>query len=212
MVDVTSRPPVVLRPGGLPLDRIRRVVPTIGLPPPQPSVPARELPAPRSPGLKHRHYAPRTRLTLYVGPVPEVWKALRSRRVELASRGVKSALLVTEESAMRGEDVWILGSRRAPSTVARRLFTTVRDADARGVEEILVERIPVRGLGLAVMNRLARAAEGRVVTVARGGEMTVGCSPRSVRFMPRERRPGPCRREGLRPGWSFPSASSGWGP
>ena len=165
VVDVTARPPVVLRPGGLSLERIRRTVPSVRAP--SPSRRAGSSP-PRSPGLRHRHYAPRARMTVYVGPPRQVWQALRTRQDELARAGVGSALLVSQESPLRGRDVWVLGSRRRPSAVARRLFSAIREADARGFPEMLVEGFPSRGLGLAVMDRLLRASEGRRVVLPPG--------------------------------------------
>ncbi len=165
VVDVTTRPPRVLRPGGLTLERVRQVLPSVRAPPLRAGFQERDrLPA-RSPGLRHRHYAPRARLTLFIGPTPQVWEALERRRRELVRAGVSSALLVSSESPVRGRGVWVLGSRRRPSAVARRLFSAMRDADGHGVQEMLVEGIPMRGMGLAVRERLMRAAEGRVVLV-----------------------------------------------
>lgn len=165
VVDVAARPPRVLRPGGLTLERIRQVIPSVRAPPLGASSPEGDGHPARSPGLRHRHYAPRARLTLFVGPIPHVWAALERRRRELARAGVSSALLVSSESPVRGRGVWVLGSRRRPSAVARRLFSALRDADAQGVQEMLVEGLPMRGLGFAVRERLLRAAEGRVVLV-----------------------------------------------
>lgn len=183
VVDATSRPPRVLRPGGLPVERIRKVISSLETPASPPCGPIGEGMTPRSPGMKYRHYAPRARVTLYVGAYREVWRELRYRRRVLTRQGIRVTLLVSEESSMTGKGIWRLGSRRAPSTVARRLFSALRDADASGAEEILVEGFPVRGLGWAVMDRLRRAAEGHVVTVGERGDTSRATAHR-VRTLP----------------------------
>ncbi len=165
VIDVRTSPPVVLRPGGLSVERIRKVAPSIELPTFFRENSATDTNPPRSPGLRHRHYAPKARVTLYVGPPSLVWEAMRQRRSAMRLLRISLALLVSWESPLKGEGVWKFGSRYTPSTVASRLFRVLRDADASGVQEMLVEGIPIRGLGLAVMDRLVRAAEGRVIHV-----------------------------------------------
>ena len=56
-----------------------------------------------------------------------------------------------------------IGSRSAPDEIAHRLFDTLRRLDAEGMEMVFSEVIPPDGIGLAVMNRLGRAAAFRTI-------------------------------------------------
>ena len=58
------------------------------------------------------------------------------------------------------------GSREAPPQAARELFDALRALDATGVDEILALAPAPEGIGLAIHDRLLRAAEGRVITAA----------------------------------------------
>ena len=168
VVDVVSSPPVLLRAGGLSVERLQSLVPDLRVLPLEASgAPDRETP-PRSPGLKYRHYAPRARVTLFVGSPQRTRQALENRRRMLTREGRKVGLLVTRESGLRGPAVRVLGSRRAPDRFAFGLFHALRELDALGADEILVEGIPATGVGLAVMDRLRRAAGDRVVDLRVG--------------------------------------------
>ena len=56
-----------------------------------------------------------------------------------------------------------IGSRQRPEQVAHRLFDTLRRLDDEHMEAIFSEVMPPEGVGLAVMNRLGRAAAFRSV-------------------------------------------------
>ncbi len=154
VVDLTVEPPAVLRPGGLPPEDLRRVIPALVIGAGSEAGPA------RSPGLKYTHYAPRAYLVLVEGPAEQVGAEIRRRAAVLRAAGRSVAVLAAEESRDRypGERVVILGSRRDPERAAAALFASLRDLDRSGIEVILAEGIPRRGLGLAVMDRLERAA------------------------------------------------------
>jgi L-threonylcarbamoyladenylate synthase len=87
----------------------------------------------------------------------------------LTAEGRKVGVLIFDEDAPRARqwpaEAAPLGPERDPETVGRRLFAALRDLDRRGVGMILA-RLPERsGLGLAIRDRLFRAAEGRVIKV-----------------------------------------------
>ena len=130
---------------------------------------------PRSPGMKYRHYAPRAELVVYWGA--GVAEALRAEQEERAARGQRVGLLISMETARalgvsvhdgpdeRGaprEAVVIWGRRGDAASLGRLLFTALRILDRAGVDVILAEGVEPEGIGLAVMDRMARAAGGRV--------------------------------------------------
>ena len=134
VVDVTGREPVVLRPGAVTLADVQRIAPD-----------AREATggddAGRSPGTRHRHYAPRARVRLVDAPDPSPDAAY----VGLDAPPAGYALAET----CAGVDAY-----------ARAAFDLFRRADALGLARIDAQRVPDDGLGTALMDRLRRAAAG----------------------------------------------------
>lgn len=168
VLDITVTPPVILRPGGVTLEQLRRVLE---------DVVGDQLPGaadmsgvPKSPGMKYRHYSPRATMLLLQG-TPEQVAAEISKRAELYHReGTAVGILVTDETAALYEPslysyckILSLGSREEPETLASNLFRCLREFDEKGVEVIMAETTDVIGIGQAVMNRLMKAAGGNII-------------------------------------------------
>jgi L-threonylcarbamoyladenylate synthase len=160
IVDLSGSEPRLLRPGGLSAEAIEAVIGQALLPPPDRGQQARPQPAP---GLLDLHYAPRTPLTLIVGPPPAARPKLAAElRVALA-RGDRVGLLALEEDRdwlPTGAVVEVVGSWGDPDRTARRLFETLRGLDRRGLDLLLARELadPASGLGRALADRLRRAA------------------------------------------------------
>ncbi len=170
IVDFTVDPPVMRRPGGLTLEQIRSVVPEVI----SVSQQGRAAVAQIAPGQLTRHYAPRAELTLYTGAAERVIQAVAAQSRTLAAKGSRIGILAPEEdllalapelaalAAAGRVEVQPYGLRTDPQRSARELFAALRALDATGVTYILATAIDADGLGLAVVDRLTRAAEGRV--------------------------------------------------
>ncbi len=166
VLDVTVSPPVILRPGGCTLEEIESVVGPVSLD----SMSAGQGP-PRSPGTKYKHYAPRARVyVVYVGADDaEAAAHLARRAAEFARGGLRVGVLASTEALARREVAsegiaWIdAGSGRDLAAVAARLFDSLRRFDDLNVDVVLAQAFPETGMGLAIMNRLLRAAGGRVI-------------------------------------------------
>jgi L-threonylcarbamoyladenylate synthase len=80
-------------------------------------------------------------------------------------RGSRVGVLCTDETMReyKADVVKSLGSRDDLANVARNLFRLLREFDVARVDIILAEAVPVEGLGLAVMNRLRKAAGYKIV-------------------------------------------------
>lgn len=122
---------------------------------------------PRSPGVKYKHYAPRGAMLLVVGRSPErIVAAVREAAGEARRAGRKVGILASAEHAGRyagfADEVLVSGSRQAPEEAARRLYALLRECDRRGVGAIVAEGFPEAGIGAALMNRMRKAAGGRV--------------------------------------------------
>jgi L-threonylcarbamoyladenylate synthase len=146
VLDVTGERPVVLRPGGVPVETIEAVIGPIvvGIMPLQAEA-ARTL---RSPGLLVSHYAPRL-------PV----------RLEAASVGADEALLAFGPAPSGAGVTFQLSAVRDTVEAAARLFEGLRWLDAEGTRlgltRIAAMPVPRDGLGLAINDRLQRAAAPR---------------------------------------------------
>ncbi|MEM3555539.1 MAG: L-threonylcarbamoyladenylate synthase [Candidatus Micrarchaeia archaeon] len=149
VLDVTSSPPVLLRPGGVTLEELKEVVGEVLL---HPAVKGKVSRVAKAPGMKYRHYAPEAKVILVEGKPERV-----RRRIKLLLKKFKSAGVITtdEKHSYRGEVVFI---GRKPKEIARKLFKVFREFDERGVDVIIAESISETGLGLAVMNRMKKAA------------------------------------------------------
>ena len=114
-----------------------------------------------SPGMRHRHYAPKAKMTVYIGTDEQAAAAMIARYDE-----TDNAVILAHESALP-----LLGKRRAyslgnsPQEGARLLFRRLREMDAMNVSLILAQGWQPEGSALAVMNRMARAAAFDLVNV-----------------------------------------------
>jgi len=151
VVDCTEELPIVLRSGNITLEQLRTVIPdTIA-----PEVTEthsriasgdKDHPAARSPGLRHRHYAPQARVVLIDSPdnigLPET-----SAYIGLLEVDDPGSLLICEHVASLDD-------------YAYRLFEFFRGCDRIGAETIYCQRVQFEGFGVALMDRLERAARG----------------------------------------------------
>ncbi len=110
---------------------------------------------PLSPGMKYRHYAPTAPLVLLSGKEEDVLTFLMA---EAKTR--RCAMLCYDEEceALRGSTLFAVGKKDDLATQAKRLFAALREADGTDAEIIYAHLPPQEGLGLALYNRLIRAA------------------------------------------------------
>ncbi len=158
VADVTGPVPLVLRPGAVTLEMIAMVAGECRVSDSVMREVKADEPAP-SPGMRHRHYAPRAQLTLVKGNPDRVCELI----TRLAGENSKTWVLAPEDRVKYycGLDTHSLGGDAKET--AHRLFYLLRQADEEGIEHILSETLTSDGLGLAVMNRLARAASFHVL-------------------------------------------------
>lgn len=153
VLDVSGDVPCILRPGAITQDMIARVAGDCTL---APSImrPLREGEHAPSPGMKHRHYAPKARMTIFVGDDEKVVKAI-CERYDAAEGG----WILAQDRCLPA-----FGERRCLSLGkdaregARLLFQRLRELDEKNAAFILAQGWEAEGDALAVMNRMARAA------------------------------------------------------
>ena len=120
-----------------------------------------------SPGMKHRHYAPEAEMSLIEGEPDKVVRRIQELAALHMAKGRKVGILATDESqsSYEADVVKSLGSRNDTETIAKNLFRLLREFDREKVDVIIAEGVTRRGLGLAVMNRLRRAANFNILKV-----------------------------------------------
>ncbi|HEY8347492.1 MAG TPA: L-threonylcarbamoyladenylate synthase [Symbiobacteriaceae bacterium] len=165
VLDMTEDPPVLLRPGGVTVEELTAHIGPIIVD--RALVGAEPDERPRSPGMKYKHYAPKAPLIVVDGPVLQMQAKIRDLAYEYQAEGRRVGIMCSIESrgAYKADVILEYGSRARPETIASDLFSTLRAFDRHHVDVILAEGISTAGIGLAVMNRLRRAAGGRVVRV-----------------------------------------------
>ncbi|TYP75636.1 L-threonylcarbamoyladenylate synthase [Paenibacillus methanolicus] len=123
--------------------------------------------APRSPGMKYAHYAPRGVMELVQGDAEARRAYIRREAHAARARGERAGILTFDERAggYDADDVLSLGSLARLETAAQSLYAALREFDDRGTQRIWAESVPETGIGHALMNRLVKAAGHRVVRV-----------------------------------------------
>lgn len=163
--DLTGEVPVVLRPGGVSPEMIAAVAGDARVA----HAVLHELgegEAAPSPGMKYKHYAPRAKVTVVQS---DDRNRLANHINSLYDKGIASgerALVLCLRAHMPlygGREILCLGE--TPEDAARTLFGALRQADARGVNAVFFEALSAEGIGLAVMNRVIRAAGFDLVRV-----------------------------------------------
>ena len=158
ILDLTCEPPRLLRPGGLPLEDLERLIGHIDV---DKAVTGKleEGEKPKAPGMKYRHYAPKAPVTVVTG-APSASAAEIARRVTPTS-----GVICFDEYAhlFQDQEVHTLGPSNDKMTQAQRVFDALRTFDNSSVTEIYAQCPDNRGLGLAIGNRLKKAAGFRVI-------------------------------------------------
>jgi L-threonylcarbamoyladenylate synthase len=165
VLDLTVDPPQVLRPGGTTFQVLREVLGRVELNPAVTAEKALRIEKVRSPGLRHKHYAPDAEVVVVEGEVDAVVAKVDELAKLYREDGRMVGVLATDETVSRysADVVKSLGSRGDLAVVARNLFRLLREFDVKGVDVIVAEGVPAEGLGLAVMDRLRKASGYHIV-------------------------------------------------
>ena len=152
VVDMSVRPRVILRPGAVAAEELQEVTGEVVLG-------GRGELLKRSPGTRHRHYSPRARVTLVEEKAEQAVVLLAEKH---GREGKKTGIVTRRPDFYRNTDqVVVEVMPRDLKEYAKRMFAALRGLDERGVDEIIVEEVEEEGMGVAIMDRLRRAASGK---------------------------------------------------
>ncbi len=166
IVDLTGDVPMLLRPGYITPDMLGSIVGRIEIDPAIGGI----LPDgthPKAPGMKYKHYAPQGELYIVSGEDGNVTAYINSAVAKGKESGELVGVIATEENRELYKDgvVRVVGSKADEETIARHLFAVLREFDDIGVTRIYSEELDTPRMGMAVMNRLLKAAAHRVIKV-----------------------------------------------
>lgn len=167
IIDLTAEPPRILRPGYVTQEMLDGVLGKVDID--VTIIDPDSNQAPKAPGMKYRHYAPRGSLVIVEGRREQVAAYINTETLADREAGRKSGVIATAEmlGQYHADVVKCIGSRGAQEEIARNLFAVLRQMDDEGVERIYSESFSEKGLGQAIMNRLLKAAGHRVVHLSR---------------------------------------------
>jgi len=157
VIDATGETPIILRPGGITPEMVEEVLGRVEVDEHVMS-PLAEGEAVRSPGMKYKHYAPKAKTVIFEGSDARVVEAICARYDAAQAAGERVAILGFDEHDFGTRTRISLGHATCPQEAAARLFGALRELDERGETLALCEAVDMAGIGLAVMNRMGRAA------------------------------------------------------
>lgn len=155
VVSLVGDKPRLLRPGAVTPEQLRTVLPDLVI---DDAVleKLKEGEKAASPGMKYKHYAPKTEAFLVEG--------CGNSFVKFVNQKSECAAVCFEEEYYNVNITKIsYGSKRNESTLAQNVFSVLRDVDALGVKEVYIHAPSKDGVGLAVYNRLIRACGFKVI-------------------------------------------------
>lgn len=165
VVDTTSAVPMILRPGGITREMLEEVLGAVEI---DPALEGKGDFKPKAPGMKYRHYAPQAAMYLFEG---EAISNMLPIVTATAAQGIKTGVLCSEKIAVHipeNENILVSSWGQDIESLAEKLYSLLRGFDKQNVQMIFAEGVSEDGLGLAVMNRLRKAAGYQIVTVVNG--------------------------------------------
>lgn len=135
VIDCTSNIPVILRPGVVTLEQLRKIDKRIKYSSKRGIV--------RSPGLRYRHYSPKAKVMII-------------KNYEFRITNLKSTAYIGLQKKNKNE-FHLIKICKDVNDYAKNLFAFFRECDDKGIKVIYCEKVPEKGVGLAVMNRLKKA-------------------------------------------------------
>ncbi len=165
IIDLTEDVPTILRPGYITQDMLTEVLGEVRL---DPGLQGENTNVrPKAPGMRYKHYAPKGNLKIVTGEEEAVIAKITALAKEAKDSGYSVGILAAEETKdaynIDGVDVVTIGARDDEDSIARHLFGVLRRFDADQIQVIFSEDFNTPRIGMAIMNRLLKAAAHQVI-------------------------------------------------
>lgn len=161
VVTFATNPPRLLRPGGITAEQLKKIIPDLVIDKAVLSEPEKGE-AVASPGMKYKHYSPKARIILVEGDHDKFINFIKERRK--IDNNV-FALIFQEEINNIEPPYLVYGSENNEFSLAEKVFECLRQLDEKGCKTCFVHAPKKSGVGLAVYNRLIRAAAFEVIKI-----------------------------------------------
>ena len=155
VITLVGDKPRLLRPGAVTVEQLREILPDIEIDAAVLAEPTSEKVA--SPGMKYKHYAPKTTVYLVEGDTKSFAEFVNAKQ--------NSAAICFKEDTNINIPYVVYGSECDETSLAHNIFAVLRDIDKENYSEVYVHAPTKTGVGLAVYNRLIRAAAFKVITL-----------------------------------------------
>lgn len=156
VIDMTGTVPVILRPGGITLEQIKYILPNVeldkGL--------TDSVQKPKCPGMKYKHYSPRADVEVVMGCKENIRAYIKQRLKQEKKSGV-----MTYKGGDYDDAACVLSAGNNMNEYASNLFYNLRVFDEYKVDKVYVEFENEEGIGVAVRNRLYKAAGNNITEV-----------------------------------------------
>ena len=165
ILDLTTSPPELLRPGSITKEMIESVIGT------ELNISSDEADEgdkpPRAPGMKYRHYAPKGRMSIIMGGEETVISYINEKIREDKENNLITGVIASEKTSIfyQADRVKCIGNRQDEEIIARNLYRILREFDEEITDVIYSESFSGGKLGNAVMNRLLKAASHQIINV-----------------------------------------------
>lgn len=158
IVDLTEGKPTILRPGYITKEMLEKVLDEVDTDVTLLSADSGQ--APKAPGMKYRHYAPKGELTIVSGEESKVCSYINRQLGMAALEGKKTGVIATRGTREKyvADVVKNVGDRADEAAIASNLYRILREFDDENVEVMYSESFDTGGMGQAIMNRLLKAA------------------------------------------------------
>ncbi len=158
IVDISSDKPCLLRPGSITVEMLKDVLGEIAI---DKAVLTKleNGESPKAPGMKYTHYSPSARVIIVRGDSEKVIAKI-NELISKTDKGLKTGVIASEETKDRyiADETLVIGSIKKPEEIAANLFKMLRKCDHHNIDTVFAEGLPENELGLAIMNRLKKAA------------------------------------------------------
>jgi L-threonylcarbamoyladenylate synthase len=166
VLDISGKTPRILRPGSVTYNDIKSILgdKDVEIAPAllKTSAEIDEAEKPMSPGMKYRHYAPKAPITAIIGSPDKTAKHISDR---IDNKNSKTAALMFDDYAFSHPCIITFGKSEDYKAQAARLFDALREFDNMDITSIYAQVPHEEGLGLAIANRIKKAAGENIVTL-----------------------------------------------
>lgn len=162
IVDLTDEVPTILRPGFITKEMLEEVVGQVLM---DKGLEMDSKVAPKAPGMKYRHYAPKAELMIVEGARDKVVQKINALAAEQEAKGTVVGIIGTEETVSMYPKgiVKSIGTREDELSISSHLYGILREFDESDAKVIFSESFEEGAMGSAIMNRLLKAAGHKII-------------------------------------------------